>query len=55
MTESSGSAQVAHLAEQSMQRGLVDDRAMDNERVAVGIERQAQAVKPLRPAGPDGP
>ena len=43
-------AQVAHFAQQAVQRGLVGHRAMDDGG-AVAFVREAQSVKPGGPAG----
>jgi hypothetical protein len=47
-------AQIAHPAEQPMQRGLVDDRAMERCR-AVAFLPEAEAVKPGGPSGVEVP
>jgi hypothetical protein len=47
-------AYVAHLLEQAMQRGLVDDVAMDDGG-AVALMRETEAVKPGGPAGLEVP
>jgi hypothetical protein len=47
-------AQVAHLREQAMERGLVDDRTMDDGG-AVAVAGEDQPVEPGRPAGAEVP
>lgn len=47
-------ADVAYLLEQAIQRGLVDDRTMDEGR-AVAVVGQGQPVKPGGPSGIEVP
>jgi hypothetical protein len=47
-------AQIAHLLEQAMERGLVDDRAAKDGR-PVAFVSEAQTVKPGDPAGLEVP
>ena len=47
-------ADVAHLLEQAVQRGLVDDRAVDDGG-AVALVGEAQPVEPGGPAGVEVP
>src|SRR5215207_6290566 len=47
-------AEVAHLREQAVQRGLVDDGTMEEGR-AVAVVGEGQPVKPGGPAGAEAP